>query len=84
MAFCRKCGNQMGDREEICPTCGTPQERLEVGTGQLILWGIVSFCIPLVGIVLYFSWKKSKPSISKVAGIAALVSIILNILLFLL
>lgn len=82
MAFCRKCGNQMDDKVEVCTACGIKQESLKASKGSLILWGIASFCIPLIGLILYISWHNTKPAVAKVAGITALISVILNILLF--
>lgn len=42
---------------------------------------IVSFIIPLVGLILFISDKKNNPKNSKACGIAALVSFVLNIVL---
>ncbi len=51
-------------------------------------WGFLGCCIPIVGLILYFVWKKDRPRTSKIAGIGALIgiglliiSIILSILL---
>lgn len=53
-------------------------EKLEVGLQ------IVSFCIPLVGAILYFVYKKDHPRKSKMACYAALIGfgigIVLNII----
>lgn len=38
---------------------------------QAILWGIVGFLIPIVGIVLFLVWRKSKPTSAKAALIGA-------------
>ena len=38
-------------------------------------WGILGFLIPIVGIVLFFVWKDTKPKSGKVALIGALISI---------
>ncbi len=40
-----------------------------------ILWGVVGFLIPIVGIVLYFVWKSTKPKTAKVALMGALISV---------
>lgn len=45
-----------------------------------LLWGIVGFIIPIIGIILYFVWKASKPMASKYAGWGAAISIALNAL----
>lgn len=40
-------------------------------------WGVLGFIIPLVGIILFFVWRKSKPKKAKSLLIGAIVSIIL-------
>lgn len=41
-------------------------------------WGVLGFCIPLVGLILYFVWKDSKPLSAKVALKGAVISIALG------
>ena len=49
---------------------------------------LISCCIPLVGLVLYFVWKDSKPQASKdvcqFALIGVGISLVLNVTLFIL
>ena len=42
--------------------------------------GSIRIFVPLVGLILYFTWKKDRPKSSKAAGIGALVSVILNVI----
>lgn len=44
-------------------------------------WAILGFFIPIVGLILFFIWKKDKPGDAKMAGIGALISVILGIVL---
>ena len=44
------------------------------------LWGLLGFCIPIVGLVLFLVWKDQKPKTAKAAGIGALISVILGVL----
>lgn len=46
------------------------------------LWGLLGFCIPIVGLILFLVWKDQKPNTAKAAGIGALVSVILAVLLY--
>ena len=46
------------------------------------LWGLWGCCIPVVGLVLFLVWRDEKPKTAKVAGIGALVSVILTILIY--
>ena len=46
-----------------------------------IWWGVLGFLIPIVGVVLYFVWRTSKPNSAKVAGIGAIIGFCLNLVL---
>ncbi len=46
------------------------------------LWGLLGCCIPVVGLVLFLVWRDEKPKTAKAAGIGALVSVILTILVY--
>lgn len=46
------------------------------------MWGLLGCCIPVVGLVLFLVWRDEKPKTAKVAGIGALVSVILTILIY--
>ena len=46
------------------------------------LWGLLGFCIQVVGLGLFLVWIDEKPKTAKVAGIGALVSVILTILIY--
>lgn len=48
------------------------------------LWGLLGFCIPIVGLILFLVWKDSKPKSAKAAGIGALVSVIIAVVFYIL
>ncbi|NCU32722.1 MAG: zinc ribbon domain-containing protein [Candidatus Moranbacteria bacterium] len=80
MKYCNHCGQQLADNAVYCPRCGksltaggeNPNDTGSVG------WGFLGFFIPVVGIILYFLWKREQPKNAKRAGVGALVSIILS------
>lgn len=83
MAFCKNCGEQIDDRAMVCPKCGVAQQTVPAaqdngGFG----WGLLGFCIPIAGLILFLVWKDTKPKTAKVAGIGALVSVILSIVFY--
>ena len=43
--------------------------------------GVLGFFIPLVGLILFIIWNKSKPYQAKASGIGALIGFIINILI---
>ncbi|GEM_PF-4991116 len=64
-------------------TQGLPQERPEKeGLGFIMM--IISFCLPMVGIILFFVMRKTKPDAARQAAICAafgvFAAVILNIL----
>lgn len=86
MAYCRNCGAQISDQAASCPRCGHPQRPMASGsqdTGSFG-WGVLGFCMPVVGLVLYLVWKDTKPRNSIMAGKGALICVIVTVVLYLL
>ncbi|MCI6956399.1 MAG: zinc ribbon domain-containing protein [Candidatus Faecousia sp.] len=83
MAFCKNCGRQIDDNAVICPACGVAQSNASapVDNGGFG-WGLLGCCIPLVGLILFLVWKDTKPNTAKAAGIGALVSVCIYIVLY--
>jgi len=84
MPYCHNCGAEVHGNQEVCLSCGAiltdkPITTYETNTFG---WGLLGFCIPVVGLVLYLVWNKEKPKTAKAAGIGALVSFILSIILY--
>ena len=47
-------------------------------------WAILGFFIPLVGLILFLVWAQTKPKSAKMAGIGALVNVIMTVLFYVL
>ena len=91
--YCEKCGSKNEITSEFCTNCGNKLNKELSNTTNIINseeekntfgWGILGFFIPIVGLILFISWKKDRPKASKSAGIGALVSVIAYILLIIL
>ena len=83
MAFCKNCGAQIDDQAVVCTSCGVAQNTAPAvvdkgGFG----WGVLGCCIPIVGLILFLVWKDTKPKTAKAAGIGALVSVILGVVIY--
>ncbi len=67
MAFCKKCGTELELGATQCEKCGTPVQtnRVSVNDQGGFLWGLLGFCIPLVGLILFLIWKDEKPNTAK-------------------
>lgn len=42
-------------------------------------WGLLGFCVPLVGIILYFVWRDERPFTAKACLNGALISIAISV-----
>lgn len=45
-------------------------------------WGLLGFCFPFVGLILFLVWQDDKPNNAKAAGTGALVSVGLTVLFY--
>ena len=83
MAFCKNCGAQIDDQAVVCTSCGVAQNTAPAvvdkgGFG----WGLLGWCVPVVGLILFLVWKDTKPKTAKAAGIGALVSVIIAVVYY--
>lgn len=85
MAFCKNCGAQINDQATVCPSCGAAQTTTPtvVDNGGFG-WGVLGCCVPIVGLILFLVWKDTKPKTAKAAGIGALVSTIVGVVVYIL
>ncbi len=85
--YCKNCGKEIDDNAYVCPNCGVKVEsesnvvKADADSGSKAGWGVLSFFIPLVGLILFLMWKNERPQTSKVCGICALVSFIFSVVL---
>ena len=86
MAYCKNCGAQISDQAVMCPKCGAAQQNMQkpqvVDNGGFG-WGLLGFCVPIVGLILFLVWKDTKPRTGKAAGKGALISVIITVVLYL-
>lgn len=82
MKFCQKCGKEIMDDAVICPSCGCSAGAQKPADQSSFGWAVLGFCIPIVGLILYFVWKQDTPLKAKSAGRGALVSVIVDIVLW--
>ena len=59
MAFCSKCGTQIGEGEKVCPSCGTPVDGPVVTSGSNdTLMGVFAY-LGILALIPYFSKGQS-------------------------
>ena len=44
--------------------------------------GLLGFCIPIVGLILFLVWKDNKPKTAKAAGMGALICVIIVVVFY--
>lgn len=82
LIYCKDCGKQISSYASTCPFCGCPQNETssknEIHLGYLL----ISFLIPLIGIILCcISWDKDDGK-TKSALIGALIGIIFTAIIY--
>lgn len=95
--FCKNCGKEIDNNAYVCPNCGVKVKdeiterreqqaatNLEADSGSKAGWGILSFLIPLVGLILFLIWKTERPKTASVCGKCALASVIVEVIVVIL
>ena len=85
MKFCRHCGSEMMDAAVVCTKCGCPvvKEKKVSDPGLSGAEKVVSFLVPIIGIILWLVNRNSKPVSSKEALDCAIGGFFINIALIL-
>ena len=80
--YCEKCGKENKIGTKFCTNCGNS---LNVSFNHVVKeekgtfgWGILSFFVPIAGLILFIIWKNDRPKASKTAGICALIGVIIS------
>lgn len=81
--YCNNCGREIDDKANVCPNCGVKPEKrnviVEDEHSSTVGWGVLSFFIPIVGLILYLLWQDSRPRAAKTSGKCALISVIVRV-----
>lgn len=84
--YCKNCGAEISKEAYVCPKCGVKvkEDENNVDDKPNVGLNILSLFIPLVGLILYFSWKNNTPKKAKSILTFSLIgwgiNIVLNIL----
>lgn len=88
--FCFNCGNKVEENAYICTKCGvivnnnTSNNVVIVNDKGGIAWSLLGFFVPIVGLILYLTWKDEKPKTAKSVGKGALISTIIGVCIYVL
>ncbi len=80
-SYCRECGTMISAKAITCPKCGATQNsQTEVRQDEAAAgWKVLSFFIPLAGLILYIIQHKTSPKMAKACGKWALIGFITGI-----
>lgn len=83
MKFCSHCGTQIDDQAAFCTKCGcwTTGPRVNSRDASSAGFAVLSFFIPLVGLILFLVWFDSYPKRARSCGKGALIAVIVYIIL---
>lgn len=87
MPYCRHCGSEIQPNQDICLNCGkivnennvNTQSNSAVDTGSFG-WSLLGFCVPIVGLILYLSWKQDRPKNARAVGVGAIIGFVLGLI----
>lgn len=91
MPYCTNCGSDVSEFAANCPQCGQAQNRRstqqqyrpnDVVDNGGFGWGLLGFCVPIVGLILFLVWNTERPRTAKAAGMGALISVIAWVLFY--
>lgn len=85
--YCPNCGEdpKTTKKKEIKKVTKKEEKEKPISTSSSsVSWGLISFFIPLIGIILFCIWNKTRPKDAKAAGIGALARFMLFIFYILL
>lgn len=98
--YCKWCGNKIDENSKFCPNCGkevltsnddsqsviSHDSNMVKGEKANVWFAVLSFFIPLAGLIVFLVKKDKEPKTAKVSGICAIVgfllSFVLSIILF--
>lgn len=80
--YCKRCGKENKIETKFCTNCGNSlndsSNHYVNEENSVFGWGILSFFVPIVGLILFIIWKNDRPKASKTVGICALIGVIIS------
>lgn len=84
--YCGNCGKELNEKQDVCLKCGVlvrknVLEEKEKNSNLNIGWLFLGFFFPVIGIILYFCFRKDNNSSAKSVIIGVFISLVLLFLL---
>lgn len=85
--FCKNCGAEIDEKAFCCPKCGvlTDERKGDVAAATNEKdapnggFAVLGFFIPVIGLILWLTWKATLPLKAKSCGKGALIGVITNV-----
>lgn len=82
--YCKNCGSEISKEAYICPKCGVKIKEEQKEDTPSIGFNILSIIFPIIGLVLYFTWKDKTPNKAKSVLTCAIIGWAIGILTYIL
>ncbi len=82
--YCKNCGSEISKEAYVCPKCGLKVKKDYEEDKPSIGFNILALLFPIVGLILYFTWKNNTPNKAKSILTCAIIGWGLGILTYIL
>lgn len=80
--YCKNCGSEISKEAYVCPKCGAKVKNAKQEDKPSVGFNILALLFPIVGLILYFTWKNNTPNKAKSILTCALIGWALGILTY--
>lgn len=63
--YCKNCGSEISKEAYVCPKCGAKVKDAKQEDKPSVGFNILALLFPIVGLILYFTWKNNTPNKAK-------------------
>ena len=80
--YCKNCGSEISKEAYVCPKCGAKVKDAKQEDKPSVGFNILALLFPIVGLILYFTWKNNTPNKAKSILTCAIIGRALGILTY--
>jgi uncharacterized OB-fold protein len=95
--YCSNCGNEFGHDDKFCANCGNPNPKFVVSNTpeaststssvsdpntEKILYGVVGFVAPVIGLILSLTTRKDHEEASKIGIVVSCLTLFVRFISF--